>query len=380
MCPSHKHSPIAYAILNEVHSHHPDVKHPGVETTLRHTQQIAYIIGGRELVKRYGKNCMRCRVLNRNVVKVLLGPLHECQLKIEPAFYRSQVDLFGPFDSCDNTNKRKSVKIWFVVFCCITTSAIDIRVMEDYSTESFLLAFTRFSCRVGYPKLLLPDEGSQLVKGCKSMILSFIDLKYGVGFETCPVGDHYMHGKVEQKIQQVKKSISVNMASNRLAIIQWESLVLEVRNGINNLPLGLGNKVECLENLDVLTLNRLLGRNNDRCQSGPLTAQDTFKGVLKTNQQIYDTWFQSWLTSYAPTLMDRPKWLTSDNDVKVGDVVLFLKSEKEFESKYQYGMIHAVNVGKDGHIRKVEVEYQNRNEGVKMYTVRGVRELSGTSR
>ena len=81
------------------------------------------------------------------------------------------------------------------------------------------------------------------------------------------------------------------------------------------------------------------------------------KRVLKTNQQIYDTWFQSWLTSYAPTLMDRPKWLTSDNDVKVGDVVICLKSEKEFESKYQYGMIHAVNVGKDGHIRKVEVEY-----------------------
>ena len=114
-----------------------------------------------------------------------------------------------------------------------------------------------------------------MVKGCKSMILSFVDLKqqlhteYGVGFETCPVGAHYMHGKVERKIQQVKKSISVNMASNRLSILQWESLVLEVTNGINNLPLGLGNKVECLENLDVLTPNRLLlGRNNGRCPSG----------------------------------------------------------------------------------------------------------------
>ena len=38
-------------------------------------------------------------------------------------------------------------------------------------------------------------------------------------------------------------------------------------------------------------------------------------------------------------------------------------------------MIHAVNVGEDGHIRIVEVEYQNHNEGVKRYTVRGVREL-----
>ena len=121
--------------------------------------------------------------------------------------------------------------------------------------------------RVGYPKLLLPDEGSQLVKGCKSMILSFVDLKQQLQwrrFETCPVGVHYMHGKIERKIQQVKKSISANMTSYRLSILQWESLVLEVTNGINNLPLDLGNKVECVENLVVLTPNRLLlGRNND---------------------------------------------------------------------------------------------------------------------
>ena len=51
-----KHSPVAYAIVNEIHNHHPDAKHSGVETTLRHVQQIAHVIGGRDLVKMYGKN------------------------------------------------------------------------------------------------------------------------------------------------------------------------------------------------------------------------------------------------------------------------------------------------------------------------------------
>ena len=37
-----------------------------------------------------------------------------------------------------------------------------------------------------------------------------------------------------------------------------------IANSINNLPLCLGNKVETLENLDLITPNRfLLGRNND---------------------------------------------------------------------------------------------------------------------
>ena len=92
-----KHSPIAYAIVN-------DVKHSGVETTLRHVQLIAHVIDGREFVKRYGKNCTRCRVLNKNVVKVL-------HRRTAPAFCRTQVDLFGPFDSYDLTSKRKTVKI-----------------------------------------------------------------------------------------------------------------------------------------------------------------------------------------------------------------------------------------------------------------------------
>ena len=144
-----------------------------------------------------------------------MGPLHEAQLKVAPAFCRTQVDLFGPFNSYDLTSKRKTIKIWFVIFCCVTTSAIDIRVMEDYSTEAFLLAFVRFACRVGFPKMLLPDEGSQLVKGCQTMVLRYTDIKtrlhteYGVEFEVCPVGAHYMHGKVERKIQQVKKSIKI---------------------------------------------------------------------------------------------------------------------------------------------------------------------------
>ena len=149
---------------------------------------MAYVIGGRELVKKFGKNCTRCKILNKNVVKVLMGPLHDGQLKVAPAFCRTQVDLFGPFDSFDLTSKRKTIKIWFVIFCCVSTSAIDIRVMEDYSTEAFLLAFVRFACRVGFPKLLLPDEGSQLVKGCKTMILRFADIKYvRWGLITCTV-------------------------------------------------------------------------------------------------------------------------------------------------------------------------------------------------
>ena len=66
------------------------------------------------------------------------------------------------------------------------TGAVDVKVTENYSTSSFIL-----SCKVGYPKKLLPDAGSQLVKGCKLMKLTFLDVhsklnELGVGGRHIP--------------------------------------------------------------------------------------------------------------------------------------------------------------------------------------------------
>ena len=102
--------------------------------------------------------------------------------------------------------------------------------MEDYSADSFLLSFERFACRFGYPKTVLPDEGSQLVKGCEDVIISFVDVQqklsreYGVDFDTCPVGAHNVHGKVERKIREIRKSLNKSLDNKRLSILQWETL------------------------------------------------------------------------------------------------------------------------------------------------------------
>ena len=75
--------------------------------------------------------------------------------------------------------------------------------MEHYTADAVVVAFVRVSCRFGYPKVLMPDEGSQLVKGCQDMVISFannqhkIVVEFGVDFKTCPVGAHYVHGKFE---------------------------------------------------------------------------------------------------------------------------------------------------------------------------------------
>ena len=375
-------SPLAYSIASEIHWHHPDVMHGGLESILREANKVAFIIGGRGLFKSIKDNCARCRYLYKREVKIAMGPKHESNLCIAPAFYNVQVDICGHFESYSNVNKRAKVKIWLVIFCCSTTGATDIKVMEDYSTDSFILAFIRFACRYGYPSTLYPDAGGQLVKGCNDMILSFSTIKYklevefGVQFHTCPVGSHYVHGKVERKIRDVRMSIQKHLQNQRLSIIQWETLGQQIANSINNMPIGLANKVAHLENLDLLTPNRLLlGRNNNRCPTAPLVLCNDIKKIVQSNEEIFKVWFKSWLISYVPTLVPQPKWFETSRNISVGDIVLISKSDKDFEHLYQYGIVSALHESKDNIVRFVDVSYQNHNENVKRVTKRGVREL-----
>ena len=327
-----KFSPLAFAVINEVHWYDNEANHSGNETVMRYVQKIAHIIEGRSLVGQFRKECPRCHYLRKKCIDVAMGPISSDNLCIAPAFYFSQVDIVGPHNSYSNINKRATSKIWFVIFCCCVTGAVDIKVCEDYSTSSFVLAFIRFSCKVGFPKKLLPDAGSQLVKGCASMTITFSDVQnrlheYGIIYEVCPVGAHYMHGKVERKIKHVKESFAKHLYNDRLSIIQWETLGDQVANSINNLPIALGKVIKDLENIDLITPNRLLlARNNNRCPVGQLSVTEDVGKIIQRNNDVFSVWFRAWLTSYVPTLVMQPKWFRSDRDLKKGDVVLFLKN------------------------------------------------------
>ena len=162
--------------------------------------------------------------------------------------------------------------------------------MEDYSTTSFVQAFMRFSTEVGYPKMLLHDEGSQLIKGCESMSFNAHDVKFklhqdaAVVFTTCPVDGHNVNGKVERKIREIKESIAKSLMNNRLSIMQWDTLAATIGSNLNNMPLALGNAKSNLKSLDLLTPNCLkLRRNNERSPEGSITLQ-YYDKIIKENE------------------------------------------------------------------------------------------------
>ena len=376
------HSPVAYSVVNDVHWNHEVANHRGVETVHRYVLQLCYIRNGRDLVKMFRKNCERCRYLAKRTIDIEMGAVSSQNLTIAPAFYITQVDIAGPFLSFSPHNKRVTVKIYFVIYCCSTTSSVSIKVMEDYSAPSFLQSFIRFSCEVGYPKILVSDEGSQLVKGYSDMRISFTDLKnklnslVSVEFDIVPIGGHNMTGKVERTVKEVKQSIEKSYQNQKLSILQWETVCAQIANTINDMPLALGNVVSDFESMDLITPNRLrLGRNNNRSPVGPLYVTNDPSKFFDSNTNIFNTWFETWLISHVPKLMNQPKWFNTQFDLAEGDVVLFLKKEGLLNTTYQYGMVKRTELGRDGKIRTVVLKYQNHNETFDRETKRAVRQL-----
>ncbi|XP_066935302.1 uncharacterized protein [Clytia hemisphaerica] len=375
-----RYSPVAYSIALETHWHHPTVQHSGIETTLRYTLKKCHIIEGRALMKQIKKACQRCRFLEKRTIEMSMGPISRCNMTIAPAFYHTRLDLSGPYQCYAPQHKRTTVKIWLIVFCCCSTTATKIYTMDDYTTTSFIQAITRFSANHGFPNQLLCDEGSQLVKGCKEMNINISDLQQRiqrntkVNFNVCPVQGHNMHGKVERKIKEINSSISKSLNNQRLAILQWETLVASIANQINNLPLAIGDVIGDFEVLDLITPNRLLlGRNNDRSIDGLITCDSPTK-IIKENEKCFNAWFETWLLVHVPKLMKQQKWF-HDDSLSEGDIVIFTKVDSVIQNRYTYGIISALEYGNDSLPRRAKVQYRNANEAVCRETYRSVRGL-----
>ena len=98
-----------------------------------------------------------------------------------------------------------------------------------------------------------------------------------------------MHGKVERKIEEVKKSIEKTILNEQHSVIQWETCAAEIANRINDLPLAFGNIASDYKTMEVITPSRFkLGQNNDRSPSGCVEITSDSKKIPETNQNIFN--------------------------------------------------------------------------------------------
>ena len=385
-----RHSPLSYAIAQ--HVHWVVGRHRGVETLNRMSLEHVKIIQGANLYKELSEECIMCKKRRKKLLQVEMGPISRHQLNIAPAFWACQVDLFGPlmvfvpgFEKRTRNRQVLEAKVWIMTSVCLTTRAVNLQVLEKENAAGIVEVVTRLSCETGVPKLILCDQDTAILSAFKFSELEFRDLQLqlhrqkGIDFQTCPVSGHNMHGTVERIIRTIQESMDeCGLKQKILHATGLQTLLKIIENQYNNIPLGYHyhQDQDNTPLLKLLTPNMLrVGRINSRSLDGPVRLPADRKEQLEAVEEVYDAWFKIWKESYLPKLFFKPKWYRTDHDLKVGDLVYFIKAESKLSNDYTMGMVEQVNTGKDGLIRRVVVKYFNETEKNARMTDRAVRSL-----
>jgi hypothetical protein len=139
-----------------------------------------------------------------------MAPLPLTRLKPHyPPFAVTGVDYFGPFEV---VIFRLKVKRYGVIFTCLNTRAVHLKVAPSLTADSFIMAFRRFISVHGQVSICYSDNGTGLVAGEKELracLFQWNRRGRGVEWIFNPLAAPYFGGVWERLIQTAKSALNI---------------------------------------------------------------------------------------------------------------------------------------------------------------------------
>jgi len=140
------------------------------------------------------RSCRRCRRFIAAFAAEITAPLPDCRMNFTRAFDTTGMDLGGPLLLKDG------LKVWFVVFTCMSVRAVHLELASSMSSESLMCAFQRFVSRRGMPRRCISDHGTNFVALSRYMKDRRLEVSYEFIVERGP----RCGGVWERMVQTVK--------------------------------------------------------------------------------------------------------------------------------------------------------------------------------
>ena len=136
--------------------------------TCARSRDKAWIVRVQPLAKKVSGDCLECRRRFKILMSQREAPIPEERMFLgSPPFTSTVMDFLGPYKVKAMTNSRLTMKVWPVVFGCLNTGAVHIKLNKTYGTNAFLLSIRAFTSIRGYPTVFYTDRGTQLCKAGK---------------------------------------------------------------------------------------------------------------------------------------------------------------------------------------------------------------------
>ncbi|XP_066302034.1 uncharacterized protein [Branchiostoma lanceolatum] len=238
----------------------------------------------------------------------------------------------------------------------------------DLDTDSCINALRRFIARRGQVRMIISDNGTNLV-GAKSELKREVKkwntskmhesmLKKGIEWKFNPPSGSHFGGVWERQIRTVRQVLYAVSKGHQLDDEGLGTLFCEVEYIINSRPITTANMEA--NDLEPLTPNHLLTLKSktdlppNLTEKGDQYARRRWKQI----QYIADLFWKRWVKEYLPTLQGRQKWGKQRRNFAVGDLVL-LKDENNPRGQWPLGKVVEVVRGSEGLVRHVKVKTQH---------------------
>ncbi|XP_072220163.1 uncharacterized protein [Leuresthes tenuis] len=288
------------------------------------------------------------------------------RLHTGPPFTYVGVDVFGPWPVVFRRTRggQAQSKRWAMLFCCMTSRAVHIEIIESVDTSSCINALRRFFAIWGPAKQIRSDCGTNFVAAAKELGISqrqpdvtvqnFL-IKQGCSWVFNPPHASHMGGSWERMIGLSRRDLDAillqensQLTHDILCTLMAE--VVTIINARSLVPVSTDSESPfILSPAMILTQKVWVAPPN-----GDFTDKDLHSRQWRQVQVLADRFWRRWRQEFLLTLQARRKWRDSQRDRKEGDIVL-LKDSQAARNTWPMAKITAVYPGRDSKARKVEL-------------------------
>lgn len=348
---------------------HTTTLHGGVQLMLSYLRTKYWIIRAKGLVKTCIHKCLVCAKLNAKTKVQKFGNLPEVRVTPARVFLHSGLDFCGPYLTLMNKGRgSKTIKTYVAIFICMATKAIHIELVGDLTSEAFIGAFRRFVARRGRCSHLWSDQGRNFVGANKELVNAWTEAKLqftgdiaqtlatdGTQWHFIPAYSPHHGGLWEAGVKSIKHHLK-RIITTHLTYEEMTTVLCQVEACLNSRPLCPIDDTDP-ENLNVLTPGHFLIGETPIVVPSPDMKEAKVSNLSRwqhTQKLVNDFW-RRWQDEYLSRLQQRPKWLKTQKELKIGDIVL-IKSDGLPPGKWSMGRIVDKHPGSDGLTRVYSVK------------------------
>ena len=273
------------------------------------------------------------------------------------------------FKATKHTRKNPTLNKRFgVIFVCLTMRALHLEVADNLTTESFILALSRFIARRGHVKIITSDNGSNFMGGEYELRALVKDLdnkritqhlnSKNITWKFNPPLSPWMGGSWESLIKSVKRALRAISTDRIFTDETLQTYLCEVESILNKRPLTPIS--DDIHDFEAITPNHLLigYQNDENSFANPTHYIKGLQNHCKTVQSCTSMFWNCWRNYYLPTLTSRTKWTKSEINLSKNDLVI-IKSKDVPRSHWPLGRILDIYLGSDGVVPSVKIKTPN---------------------